>query len=1242
VVIFIIISTAITYTVFSMEQITQATETVEIKQTSDFQKTTEEFEVLKIEKVNEQFNMTVTNNGDIPVHLTRLWVENTTDSTWPISKYDLDVVIPSGYSATNIGQNIGLTSLDTQSYLMKLVSERGNTEKMFLNSVNNDSIYLNLRATPVYVATGFSTTLVLEVINTGSNKLLNLQAEIDSVIESCTVSCFGTYVSGPTPTSFASLNPGDIATFEWVYTLDGETTGDNVTFTASLVNGVDTDTAVVSIQPVEVAENAEVSLESLGITTEASIDKSILLFHQEQDDVPNGGYQLMSVDSDGGVDGTRLPPGAGGTITHGTFTFDADNDSDETAWTWTSSGGSDGLLAAATGRSWSHETDGTGSGGVGPCGGQGGGGQCESPSPTDGHVYTEASTPTAAGDTFDMEFNTNLDASTHSWEITFYHNQRGANHDATVQVQINENLGGWTNVGSQFGGSGDPAKVTTSGDDVWTLRTVDLSNSGANIDANTDVRILIDGIGATQPWHNDAGIDTVTITGTAATTQEILPPVSFMTNNGTGVTIPAGIWNASLWIDSAVNPLTAVSGPAPDIKYHMEDGDGVNPDNSVTSSTGSNLQECGGAGWCSLGSTICDNNWDNRFEIVIDETKVIGSGSHTNFPVLVSITGADFTNNLDDADDSINDIRFLDDAGALLDYEIEKYDKTTNELIAWVQIASLPTGTDHTFYMYFDNAQTSGYGDEQDAAGTWNTNYKMVQHMNEDPSVTAPQMIDSTSNNNDATSSGSMTSGDVEAGQVGDSIDFDGSNDFIYRDMTTIPASYTIELWMYATSAGTAVAEQGQQTPSTGWHAVLMSFTGTNTINVGQYDGAHRTLSLGATYSLNTWYHVALTFDNSDNTLRGYVDGVEQNSMTSDKSWPSDWWLAIGANAASGPGYWTGNLDEVFVSDDVRSAGWITTTYNNQNSPSTFYSLTTESTGGGNPPDWQEGQGPHGSGAYYYDGVAECHRTAQDVSSVNTNDVGGNDAATSLWFKTDGAVPVSTEQMLVFSEGLGSYPSSSYYKISLVEQGKVLYEFDANSGSATTTCKSTLSTYDDGSWYNAIGVRDESDNSCDLYIYDVTGTITESVITGTQSGTGETITHDSGDKMYVGSEGASDWFKGWIDDVFHWNTVELTSTEVEALARVDHGTDAHKFDVSIDIHDGDGVFLRNEYSLTDEVLPYHDPKHYDQVTNDLALGNYNITMSSVPEIILTTAERLNFTMAFQESSGTWQDMRLGL
>jgi hypothetical protein len=41
-----------------------------------------------------------------------------------------------------------------------------------------------------------------------------------------------------------------------------------------------------------------------------------------------------------------------------------------------------------------------------------------------------------------------------------------------------------------------------------------------------------------------------------------------------------------------------------------------------------------------------------------------------------------------------------------------------------------------------------------------------------------------------------------------------------------------------------------------------------------------------------------------------------------------------------------GSLDEVRVSNAVRSADWIATEYNNQSSPATFYTLGSESGGG--------------------------------------------------------------------------------------------------------------------------------------------------------------------------------------------------------------------------------------------------------------------------------------------------------
>jgi len=286
-----------------MDLIDNFAESIGSKQSRDYERQTEEFEVVKVGIANNKFNFTLQNTGNIPLNVTRLWVKNTTDSTWPFSKFDLNTVIAPGATVTNVTQNIGLISLNTESYYMKLVTERGNSQKLYLNTVG-EPMYLQLRATPSTVPTSFTSSILIEVINTGTNQLLNLRPEIDSTILSC-AACTATLVSGPNPPILDSLDPGDFATFEYEYSFTGED-NDQVTFTGSLVNGMDEDTATVTIQVVEAAENADVSIESGGVQDDAAVDDSILIFHMEQANVPTPGYQMMSSDIDGGSGGLQI------------------------------------------------------------------------------------------------------------------------------------------------------------------------------------------------------------------------------------------------------------------------------------------------------------------------------------------------------------------------------------------------------------------------------------------------------------------------------------------------------------------------------------------------------------------------------------------------------------------------------------------------------------------------------------------------------------------------------------------------------------------------------------------------------------------------------------------------------------------------------------------------------------------------------------------------------------------------
>lgn len=166
-----------------------------------------------------------------------------------------------------------------------------------------------------------------------------------------------------------------------------------------------------------------------------------------------------------------------------------------------------GLQVANTARRFCWDSDDSASSNVGPTSGAGG-------SP-DGYVYTEASSPGAAGDDFYMELDQTLDCEANTdVTILFKTNQRGNDNDATCQLQSNENGAGWVNRGSQFGGSGDPNKVATSGTQIWAQRSIDISALGVS-HASTRVRLHIELQGATI-WNCDYGIDEVEVTGVDA------------------------------------------------------------------------------------------------------------------------------------------------------------------------------------------------------------------------------------------------------------------------------------------------------------------------------------------------------------------------------------------------------------------------------------------------------------------------------------------------------------------------------------------------------------------------------------------------------------------------------------------------------------------------------------------------------------------------------------------------------
>ena len=179
-----------------------------------------------------------------------------------------------------------------------------------------------------------------------------------------------------------------------------------------------------------------------------------------------------------------------------------------------------------------------------------------------------------------------------------------------------------------------------------------------------------------------------------------------------------------------------------------------------------------------------NSDWEFRKGIIIDHTKV--DADLSSFAVLIDITDSDLSAH---SQSSGADIAFTDENGILLDHEIQLYDNSDGHLVAWVRVPVLSSISDTQLYLYYGNPAAV---DQQNVAGTWDTSFVIVQHLEETSGV----HFDSTVNANDCVNFGSTQDAD---GKIGVSNDFDGIDD--YLDGPDILAGFVDPTFTYTVSA---------------------------------------------------------------------------------------------------------------------------------------------------------------------------------------------------------------------------------------------------------------------------------------------------------------------------------------------------------------------------------------------------------------------------------------------------------
>jgi len=292
---------ALSYISYSLEIMGSFSEALITEESRLKEKQSEAFQITSVDVATGKLDVVIKNTGQIPLKITTLYIDEMGVND-VVNKTTINETISPGSSFDFLSESIDIDIDPTKGYNLKLITSRGETQTFYLNSASQEPLDIRLIASPERIPTGFTTTLIMVVVNNMSNN--NPLINLTPIEPACSGIC--TQLSGPTPLTYDTLNAGDVAIFEWNYALVGDD-DDSITFTSGIENGFpgNTDSETVTIKTVELSETAGTSITTLGFGSTSSVG-DIFILHSETFGIPPAGdYQLS----------TLVPDSSGTTLT---------------------------------------------------------------------------------------------------------------------------------------------------------------------------------------------------------------------------------------------------------------------------------------------------------------------------------------------------------------------------------------------------------------------------------------------------------------------------------------------------------------------------------------------------------------------------------------------------------------------------------------------------------------------------------------------------------------------------------------------------------------------------------------------------------------------------------------------------------------------------------------------------------------------------------------------------------------